>query len=224
MPPKNPLGKIKDAATETLKDPLGTATRAVHQARGGVEIGKAVAGHVAKTAAGVVAARVPGRHVSAPGPIGQPAGAELRAVPDETPAPVEQASGKEAPPKKAPAKKAPPKKQVTTPPVTDVVTPLVKEQAASPSLDPAESRAENPIDAAADPAGVEVTPADVARKAATKKPAAKKTVAKKTAAKKTAAKKAPTKKTAAKKTAAKKTAATTASSPSGKLPPPRKAD
>ena len=53
----------------------------------------------------------------------------------------------------------------------------------------------------------EVRKADVARKEATKKPAANKTV-----------KKAPAKKTAAKKTAAAK------STPSGQLPPPKKAD
>lgn len=176
MPRKNPLGKIKDAATETIKDPIGTASKAagqaVQQARGGVEIGKAVAGQVLKTASGVVTSRAPGRKASTPGPIGGPAGGELRAVTDEKPVAKTAPPPRKAPPSKTAAKTA----AKTSPP----------------------KKPEGSLD---------VTPADVARKAAATKPAATKP-----AATKAPAKKAPTKKAPATKAAAKK------STPSGKLP------
>ena len=56
MARKNPLGKIKDAALDTLKHPVGSAEKAAgkaaEQAKGAAAIGRMVAGQVARTAAG----------------------------------------------------------------------------------------------------------------------------------------------------------------------------
>jgi hypothetical protein len=195
VPPKNPLDKIKHAASETIKDPIGTARRsagqALGQARGTVEIGRTIAGQVTKSAAGVIATRVPGHKAPAPGPVGEP---DLRAVPAET-TPAEKAPAKKTPAKKAPAKKGPAK--AVRPPVTDVATPVVKQQAAHQAPPKAAPAPESPIDAAADPEQVDATPADLARKATAVKSPARKPAAK-----------APAKKTAAKE----------ASTPSAKLP------
>ena len=110
MARKNPLGRIKDAASETVKDPIGTATRAagqaLGQARGTVEIGKAVAGQVTRSAAGVIASRVPGRRGTAP------SGSGLRAVqPQETAStpPATKAPAKKTAPS-TPSGKLPPRK------------------------------------------------------------------------------------------------------------------
>ena len=50
MARKNPLGKIKDAAFDTLKHPVGTAEKAVGQAGRTAAVGRMVAGQVARTA------------------------------------------------------------------------------------------------------------------------------------------------------------------------------
>ena len=177
MATKSPLHKLQDTVVGTVKaafaDPVGTAGKAVEQARGTVSLGRSVAGQVGKSAVGAVTSRL-GHHGTVPAPRQEEAATTLRSVP--------------------PVKKAPPKKTPTKAPVTDVATPLVKEQAARPAAD-------NAIDAAADPTHVEATPADVA-----------KTVAKRAPAKK-ATRKAPAKKAAA------STAPATKSTPSAKLPP-----
>ncbi|HEX2551242.1 MAG TPA: hypothetical protein VHK64_06575, partial [Nocardioidaceae bacterium] len=50
MARKNPLGKIKDAAFDTLRHPVGTAEKAVGQAGRTAAVGRMVAGQVARTA------------------------------------------------------------------------------------------------------------------------------------------------------------------------------
>ena len=54
----NPLGLIKDVALGTLLHPVGTAGKAVEQAKGTAAIGRLVAGQVARTAASAAAGTV----------------------------------------------------------------------------------------------------------------------------------------------------------------------
>jgi RNA polymerase-binding protein DksA len=123
VPRKNPIGKIKDAATgaavtvaatvsETVKDPLGTGQKVV-----GTAVGQAVA------VAGRVGTRLPGRRRAAAPKVEARPVAEPQAEPRKDQGdPVKKAAAKKAPVKKAPsakaavtapakaAKKAPPKK------------------------------------------------------------------------------------------------------------------
>ncbi|WP_395691949.1 hypothetical protein [Nocardioides sp.] len=201
MPTKSPLSHLPETLVggvkEAIAHPVGTAEKAIGQARGALTLGRAVAGQVAKGAAGAVTSRLPGHHggTASPAPV-------QRSEP-AAPAPVE-VPAKKAPAKKAPAKQAPATQTAVRPPVTDVATEMVKEQAAHQPVPAPEEAPQSPIDAAADPAHVDATPADVAKKVAKKAPAAK-SVAKKAPAKKAPAKKAPAKKA-------------TTSTPSAKLP------
>lgn len=144
MPRKNPLGRIKDTALETLKHPRGAAEKAVGQARGTVAIGRMVADQVTSKATGVVISRLPGRQAthptteaSQPTPAPEAKAPEVKAPAPrtaETPAPTKTAETSidaaadvtevEVTPadvarsvaKKAPAKKAPGKKAATRKP------------------------------------------------------------------------------------------------------------
>ena len=198
---KSPLHKLQDTVVGTVKavisDPVGTAGKAVEQARGTVTLGRSVAGHVGKSAVGAVTSRL--GHGTVPAPREEDAAASLRSVPPASEAPAKKAPVKKAPPPRKPAAPTP-----TRPPVTDLATELVKEQAAHQPVPDAPPAPENPIDAAADAAHVDATPADVAKTVAKKAPARK------------PAKKAPAKKAPAKKATAKST-------PSGKLPPRKSA-
>ena len=220
MASKTPLQKLQDTIVGTVKGavthPVDTAGKAVEQAKGTISVGRVVAGQVVKGAADVVTSRLPGRHGG---------GATTTHAPDRTPevsrpapastATTERAPAKKAPAKKAPAKKAPPKKAPANkpaakkapakptpvkPPVTDLATELVKEQAAHQPVPEPTPAPESPIDAAADTTHVDATPADVAKKATPRKPAAKKAPASRSEAPKAPA---------------------TKSTPSAKLPPKR---
>lgn len=207
MARKSPLSKLQESVVGTVKGaithPVESAEKAVEQAKGTISLGKMVAGQVTKTAAGVVTSRL-GNRGGTPSAPARTSDEPLRAVPDEAGAPAATTAPAEPTAAKPAARKTVP--TPTKPPVTDVATELVKEQAShqptpEPSAEPVTS-----IDAAADPSHVDATPADVAKKATTRKPAAKSTTP--------AAKRAPVKKATAKKTAARKAA----SSPSAKLP------
>jgi hypothetical protein len=197
---KNPLGTIKDVA-------IGTA-------KGGVDLGLAVAGQVATKATDTVTSLIPGRKTPAPAPAPDlepavPAPVSRKSQGDPM-SPAKVTPIKSAPAKKAAAKKATPKVAEVSP---DKPVNVTKELGldAAPVAKPAPAakadKGDKPltsIDAAADVSHVEATPADIA-------PAVKKAAAKKAPAKKAAAKKAPAKKAPAKKAAA--------SSPGDKLPP-----
>ena len=125
MASKSPLQKLQDAVVGTVKgvvkDPVGSAGKAVHQAKGTFAVGKAVAGQVARSAtAKATGARnaqapAPARTTVTPRPSPPAAPAAERDV-VITPAdvarvvekksPTEKAAAKKAPAKKAPAKKA----------------------------------------------------------------------------------------------------------------------
>ena len=198
MARKSPLGKIKDAAVETIKDPIGTGQKAAGQA-----VGQALGtiGTVTSTV-GAVTSKVTGRKRSSakaeerPKPVAVP---DMPSRPHGDPVTPtktqDRALREESPtlasvPKKAPAKKASPK------------------QAPAPSAPAKKATAK---EAPAKKAAKAVpTPADVAKKTAAKKTTAKTTAARTTAAKATAtnppapAKKATAKKAPAKKAPAKK--------------------
>ena len=113
---KSSLQKLQDAVVGTVKgvvkDPAGSAGKAVHQAKGAFAVGKAVAGHVAHT----VTERVMGStDAPAPAPTPAPVAAPPRDVvitPSdvarvvEKKSPAEKAATKKPPAKKAPAKKS----------------------------------------------------------------------------------------------------------------------
>ncbi len=117
MPPKNPLGKIKDIADvavatltetvkDTVKDPVGTGQRVV-----GTAVGQAVA------VAGAVSSKVPGRRRQAdvpraeahPGPVAEPQEESRKLHGDPVEPPAKKAAAKKAT-KKAPVKKSAAKK------------------------------------------------------------------------------------------------------------------
>jgi hypothetical protein len=124
VPPKNPLGKIKDAATGAAVNVVGTVAETVKDpvAKGQQVVGTAVGQAVA--VAGAVSTRLPRRRrAAAPEPPAQPVAVpqeQSRKVqgdpvrPAETTAPVQKAVKKPA--KKAVAKKAPSKKAAVTAP------------------------------------------------------------------------------------------------------------
>ena len=144
MPPKNPIGKIKDTATdaavtvvgtvtETVKDPIGTGQKVV-----GTAIGQAVA------VAGRVSTKLPGRkRATAPKvasrPVADPQDEPDKAHGDPVQPPAKKAAkkgaakkgaakktAKKAPAKKTAAKKAPAKKAADLAAVEDseVETPV----------------------------------------------------------------------------------------------------
>jgi hypothetical protein len=237
----NPLQKLQDAVVGTVKDavrhPVGTAGKAVSQAKETVAVGRTVAeqvvGGVVGGVAGGVAARV-GR--VARGAAGTPAESAAQTAAETVESVVDKATGAggadaeapaaptpidEAPTKKAAARKAATKTaakkagtrpRVTKPPVTDVASKVVAEQAKHQPVPEPPTGPDNAIDAAADPRLVNATPADVAKKTAAKAPG-----------KKAAAKKATTKKATATKAtpgAARKTSPRKAATPSGHLQVP----
>ena len=105
MARKNPLGKVKDAA-------LGTA-------KGGVELGMAVAGQVASKATDTVTSLMPGRKAPAAKPAkpAQPAAASRKSQGDPVAPAVKKAVAKA--PAKAPAK-TPPAPTAQPAPVTAI--------------------------------------------------------------------------------------------------------
>ena len=222
-----PLNKIVDTALGAVKDPKGTAEKAVGQAKDTAALGRMVAEGVAGQVAHQVTSRTRGRKATDAPHAESPQG-HLRPVPDVEPAERDEPAGstaKAAPsaaskkraaaPKKAPAKKAP----ATKAPATKA--PAKKAPAAKP-VEPEAPVAEPIIEPGKDDleAAKEASPADVAKVAAKKAPAkkapAKKSTAKKAPAKKSATKKAPAKKSAAKKSPARKSATGGAGD---KLPP-----
>jgi hypothetical protein len=118
-PRKNPLDKLVSAATGALKDPVGTAGKAVEQAKETAAVGRMVAGQVGRAAfskateaAGAVTSRVPGRTSSdapraAAPPVEKPAREEQPSAPEPA---AKKAPAKKTPAKKTPAKKTPAKK------------------------------------------------------------------------------------------------------------------
>src|SRR5689334_1349776 len=110
-PKKNPLDKLVGAATGALKDPVGTAGKAVEHAKEPAAVGRKVAGHVGRSviakateAAGAVTSRVPG----VPGRSSSQA--PRAATPSQEPRAREEEAAAETAAKKAPAKKTPEKK------------------------------------------------------------------------------------------------------------------
>lgn len=221
MASKSPLQKLQHAVVDTVKgavaDPVGTAGKAVQQARGTIALGKSVAGQVSKGAAGAVTGRLHGHRVGDPA---APA-VEGTAAP-EWPAPPTPATT--APAAKATPQAAAPRK-VPTPtkaPVTDLATEVVKRRAVNQPPEKAAPAPVSSIDAAADQAHVEATPADLAKKVTTAKKAttAKKTATRPPAKRAPAAKKAPAKKAPPAKEPAPKDSGST---PSDRLPPRKRA-
>lgn len=219
MARKNPLGTIKDAAIGTILQPKAAAEKAVgtvvEGAKGGVGLGKAVAGQVASKATDTVTSLLPGRKATPADQAPDLEPAEPAATPRKSqgdPMATRNAPAKSAKATKTP--KAAPKVTVSPDKPVNVTkelgldpTPVAAPAAVVQAVEPEPVTS---IDAAADASAVDVTPADIA-------PVVAKAPAKKAVAKKSPAKKAPAKKAAAKKAAAKKAAA---ASPGDKLPPP----
>ena len=105
----NPIGKIKDLASETLKAPKTVAGKAAEQAMGAVAGGKSVADRLARTAGSVVS-HVPGVGSSPAAKAAEP-----------TPAPVQKAQQVQQATQKATAK------------VTEKVAEKVADQPATPA-------------------------------------------------------------------------------------------
>jgi hypothetical protein len=118
---------LQDAVVGTVKgvvkDPVGSAGKAVQQAKGTFAVGKAVAGQVARSATaranGAKSTRAPGparttitpTTTSSPAPAAAPERDVVITPADvarvvEKKSPAEKAAAKKAPAKKAPAKKA----------------------------------------------------------------------------------------------------------------------
>ena len=186
MARKNPLGKIKDAAFDTLKHPVGTAEKAVGQAGRTAAVGRMVAGQVARTAVEKASEGIEAVVTIAARGHGRPVSTGLRPVP-----PVEEPASSPVPDPDAPAAGA---KRTSAPKVAATKMPATKVPAKKAAIKKAAKKA--PAKKAAAKKAVadatpEVTPADVAKNIAKKTPATKtpaKTAAKKTAAKKTAQK------------------------------------
>lgn len=215
MASKSPLQKLQDAVVDTVKgavaDPVGTAERAVQQARGTISLGKSVAGQVSKGAAGAVTSRLHGHRAGAPSAPAAPAvvstPAPERPATRATTAPAAKAAPKAATPRKMPTP--------TKAPVVDLATEVVKKQAANQPPKKAAPAPVSSIDAAADPAHVAATPADLAKKVTTAKKATTKPAAKKAPAKKAPAAKASATKASAPKASGSKASGST---PSDRLP------
>ena len=127
----NPLGKIKNVAIDSIKDPRRTAETVAGQARGTVALGRFVVGQVGTKVAGIWqhgAAQKPASTVAPPAPrrspeeapaasqvrtpAAPPAGAPETTEPEVTPADIAKNIAPKPAAKKAtrpPAKKAPTK-------------------------------------------------------------------------------------------------------------------
>ena len=128
MAPKNPLGKIRNVAVETIKDPVGTGQKAVNRAVG---LSLGTLGTVTATVSSVTS-KVPGRKQSSstsedrPKPVAVPDGPRKTHGDPVTPikttakkasakkAPAKRPAAKKAPAKKSAAKKSPARKTATT--------------------------------------------------------------------------------------------------------------
>jgi hypothetical protein len=122
VPPKNPIGKIKDAATDaavtvvgtvtaTVKDPIGTGHKVVSTAVGQAV---AVAGHVGTRLPGLKRAAAPKVDTR---PVAEPQGDPLKPPTKKAAAKkgaAKKTAAKKAPAKKTAAKKAPAKKTAKT--------------------------------------------------------------------------------------------------------------
>jgi hypothetical protein len=199
---KNPLGKIKDVALGTLLHPVGTAGKAVDQARGTAALGRTVAGQVTRTAASVAAGTVGGLAKRAGGGASetQPASGTRGDEPNLRPVPSVNEPAHSTGPRAVadPAAESTKNHGDLLAPVADVAKKAPTKKAPAKKA-PAEN-------ASAKKAAADKTAANEAsaKKATAKKAAAKKAPADEAPAKKAAAK-VPAKKTATKKTAAKKT-------------------
>src|SRR4051794_30545247 len=183
-----PLGMIKDVTLGTLLHPVGTAGKAVEQAKGTAEIGRLVAGQVARTAASAAVGTVGG--------LARRAGGSGAAGPTpSTPATGRSTRGDEPNLRPVPT--------VNEPAHTPAPAPRRSKEASRESIKNHGDQLE-PVTKAAKKVPAKKTPAKKSAEA----PVAKKAPAKKTRAKKAAKKTAgsdtdlPTKKTAAKKLAA----------------------
>jgi hypothetical protein len=190
----NPLGKIKDVALGTLLHPVGTAGKAVEQAKGTAAIGRMVAGQVTRAAASVAVDTVGGVARRTGGAGQQPA--------PSTPAAERATRGDEPNLRAVPSVNEP----------AHTAAPQVRKASKTAAAEPVTESTKNhgdllaPVQEAVKKAPAKKS-APTAKKAAAKKAPAKKAAAKKAPAKKAAAKKAPAKKAAAKKAPAKKAAA-----------------
>lgn len=155
----SPLGKIKDMAIDTLRNPLGAAGKAVDHARETAALGKDMAGQATRTATGTamgaasaVGHLVPGHRKPA------------SSVPDTAPAPRPVS---EAPAKKAAPRTAVPKASFVNGPEPTMTTadPTTHEAGPAPinPVKPAAKKSPARKPAPAKPPGVDVTPADVAK-------------------------------------------------------------
>jgi hypothetical protein len=184
-----PLGMIKDVTLGTLLHPVGTAGKAVEQAKGTAEIGRLVAGQVARTAAsaavgtvGGIARRAGGSGAADPTPSTPATGRSTRGdEPNLRPVPtVNEPAHTPAPAARRPRKEASPESMKNHGDQLEPVTKAAKKAPAKKT--PVKKSAEAPV----------------AKKAPAKKTPAKK-AAKKTAGSDTDL---TTKKTPAKKLAA----------------------
>lgn len=107
----NPLGRIKNVAIDSIKDPRRTAETVAGQARGTVALGRIVVGQVGTKLAGL-------RHHGADGkPTSNGVAPAPRRSPEEAPT-VPQAKAPAAPKAKAPAAPTPAEPDTTEPEVT----------------------------------------------------------------------------------------------------------
>jgi len=178
----NPLGKIKDVALGTLLHPVGTAGKAVEQAKGTAAIGRMVAGQVTRAAASVAVDTVGGVARRTGGAGQQPA--------PSTPAAERATRGDEPNLRAVPSVNEP----------AHTAAPQVRKASKTAAAEPVTESTKNHGDLLA-------PVQEAVKKAPAKKsaPAAKKAAAKKAPAKKATAKKSapPTTKKATKKAAKK---------------------
>ncbi|MCD4525797.1 hypothetical protein [Nocardioides sp. cx-173] len=212
MARKNPIKTITDVALGTAET---AASLTVETAKGGVGLGRLVAGAMAAKASETVTALLPGRTPVATPPAAAPRGTAAESLPAAVPAEVSRKVQGDAlapetaarvAPTKAPAQKAPAKKTAAkkTPAQKTPAqkTPAKKSAAKKVAAPKVEVDPSTPVNVTEE---LGLDPSPVAKKAPAKKAPAKKAPAKapakKAAAKKTPAKKAPAKKSPAKKAA-----------------------
>jgi hypothetical protein len=196
----NPLGKIKDVALGTLLHPVGTAGKAVEQAKGTAAIGRMVAGQVTRAAASVAVDTVGGvaKRAGVPGQRSAPAE-------PSTPSSERRTRGDEPNLRAVPAVNEP---AHTAAPSARPVSKAAKTAVAEPVAESTKNHGDllEPVQDAVKKAPTKTASA---KRAASKKAPATKAPAKKATAKKATANKATAKKTVAKTTVAKTTAAKT---------------
>ncbi|MCD4535280.1 hypothetical protein LRP67_14395 [Nocardioides sp. cx-169] len=202
MARKNPIKTITDVALGTAET---AASLTVETAKGGVGLGRLVAGTMAAKASETVTGLLSGRKPVATTPAAAPRAGAPESLPAAVPAEVSrkvqgdalapQTAAKvaptKAPAKKAPATKAPAKKAAAK------KTPAKKASAKKAASPKVEVDPRTPVNVTQE---LGLDPSPVATKAPAKKAATKKAPAK-APAKKSAAKKAPAKKAPAKKAA-----------------------